>query len=303
MGYFNRIYLLIFFTCLPLISFAQTEISGFQNLLISSDATYLGSAQSNSALITNSQSLFLHSYISRSDAGNQDISFGYQNYIGDLKHISLTSRFLFWNQPIQLGWQKLSADGIEFRDKPGDSKGSFEAYWMTFAAGTTFQWDQTDIGVTLKYSQQRLFLDENFAIAGDFSVSHPVMRDYSLQYVSLQNLGSASKIGSQTPNLPLQLKSGWIFYDFSNAQKQFRVQIVNEMSWLFHGNRFVSNIGAETTIFETFSLRGGYRINHDSNPFSFGTSFSYGSMKIAYSFSYYSTGLNSGHALGYSWQL
>jgi len=301
MGYFNRFFLLIFFFLIPVFGFSQTTNSGFQNLLISSDATYLGSAQSNSALITNSQSLFLHSYIPRALAENQDISVGYQNYIGDLKNISLSTRLLLWNQPIQLGWQKLSADDLEYRDKPGESKGSFEVYWMTFAAGTSFKWDKTDIGVSLKYSHQRLFLDENSALVGDISVSHPVMRDYSLYYVSLQNVGIASKIGSQTPNLPVLLKSGWIFYDFTPLN-QVRVQVVNEMSWLFHENRFVSNLGAETTIFENFMIRGGYRINHDTNPFSLGTSFSFGSMKVAYSFSYYTTGLNSGHAFGFSWQ-
>ncbi len=302
MDYFRRIFLLTCLSGMVTTSFGQTAGSGFQNLLLTPDAAYQGSGQSNSALITGSQSVFISGYIPRASKLSQDISFRFQSYPGGLDHISISSRLSLFGSPVQLGWQKLNASDLEFREKPGLSQGNFEVYWMTFALGTSFQWDESDIGLTVKYSLQQLFMDSNDALAADISFSHPVMRQYSLHYISILNLGQATKLGNQAPNLPLQIKSGWLFYEFEPAS-WMSARILNEMSWLVHDSRFVSNLGTELTFLDNAVFRTGYRINHDSNPFSLGASFRTGSFNLDYSFSYYEYNLSPGHSFGLTWKL
>ena len=283
--------------------FAQTEKIGFQNLLIPSDASFLSSAQSNSAIIDNSASIFVSSFINPLSASKNDISFSHYEYIADLKMNSITARVNLFGKPLQFGWQKLGVGGIEARDRPIETpQSTFESYWMTFAVGSTVNLWNSDFGITYKFVVQKLYIEDNTAHLFDISFSNDLMRSADLMFVSLQNIGIASKLKNQDVTLPTLIKTGWIFYKFQLDEK-ISGQIVNESSFLFTANKFISNTGIELKAFDSFTLRTGYRLNHDSNPFAAGLGIKYGSFKLDYAFNYFSTGLNSTHAFSFSYDL
>lgn len=282
---------------------AQTEKVGFQNLLIPSDASFLSSAQSNSALIENSASIFVSSFINPNSASKNDISFSHYEYVADLKMNSITARINLFGKPVQLGWQKLGVGGIEARDRPIETpQATFESYWMTLAVGSTLNLWDSDFGVTYKFVVQKLYIEDNTAHLFDISYSNEMMRSADLMFVSIQNLGIATKLKNQVVSLPVLIKTGWIFYRFQ-LDERISGQIVNESSFLFTANKFVSNTGIEMKAFDYFVLRTGYRLNHDSNPFAAGLGIRYSGFNLDYAFNYFSTGLNSTHAFSFIYDL
>lgn len=301
MDTFRRISVTLTIFLFSLIAAAQSENTGFQNLLIPTDAFYLGSAQSGSALVNTSSSLFISSFINPKFADQSDVTFSRYNYLADISVNSLTSRLTLFGQPVQLGWQKLSAGDIEVRERPGTVQGLTQAYWITSGIGTTFSWMDADWGISYKYVLQKLYLTENDAHVADFSFSNKSFRDAGLLYISIQNLGFAQKIENQSVNLPLMVKTGWILYEKELSQ-DINFKWLNETSFLFHANRFQSNNGLYFSAFRYFIVQAGYRLGHDTNLFSAGTGVVYNQFIVNYAFNYFKNGFDAAHAFTVSYR-
>lgn len=301
MDTFRRISVTLTILFVSLVSFAQNENTGFQNLLIPADAFYLGSAQSGSALVNTSSSLFISSFMHPDFVKNSDVTFSRYNYLADIHVNSLTSRLTLFEQPIQLGWQKLTADDIELRDKPGSAQGLTQAYWITAGIGTTFQWLDSDWGVSYKYVLQKLYLTENAAHVFDVSFSNKPFRNAGLLFVALQNIGFAEKIADQSVNLPLIIKTGWILYD-KELTSDMNFKWLNETSFLLASTKFQSNNGLYLSAFRYFIAQVGYRLGHDTNLFSAGIGVVYQPFIVNYAFNYFKNGFSPTHAFTVSYR-
>lgn len=300
MDYFCRVSITLTFLFSSFSVFAQNEDIGFQQLLIPSDAFYLSSGQSSAALVNTSSSIFISSYIHPSFRDINDVTVSRYSYLAGMDMNSLTSRLTLFGQPIQFGWQKITAHDIEIRDRPGTIQTTTEVYWMTTAIGTAFHWLDSDWGITYKYAFQKLYLAENDAHLFDFSFSNQAMRDAGLHFITIQNMGVATSLDRQKVNLPILIKVGWIFYNL-NLTNDMNLKWLNESSFMFYGKQFQTNNSLYLTTMNLFILQAGYRIGHDTNPFSGGLSVVYQPFIVNYAFNYFKNGLNSTHAFTVSW--
>lgn len=273
--------------------------SGFKHLLISSSASYNSSGQSNSLILDSPDQLFI------SGAGflstKESISFSYQPYFSDMAQQTVTAHLNLFDSPILIGLSHLSADNIEIRQKPGDVQGIASAYWTTAAISYTSKLDSFIYSITPKFSFQRLYTTSVSGWMIDFAFTHPAMKLIGWNYVSVQNLGPDIETTGENYSLPTQLKTGFVYVD-GQFSETISYKLMNEFSYLFNDKEWGSNLGFDISFMKSMSLIVGYRINHDTNPFSSGFQINYNNFQLVYGLSFYTIGFPNTHAFTCTYQ-
>lgn len=293
--------LLLILVSVPSFLHAQADREGFQHVLLASSAAYSGSAESNSGIISGSETVFLHGWMSSKAQKTEDVQFSYAGLYDGISQTTVTSRLQIGGHPIQFGWQYVSAGDIDYREKPGPSVSSFQVYWLTVAAGSQIRFGGHDLAFTAKYSFQNLYLDTYDAWLTDWTWSHQAARDVGLMLVSLQNIGVVSNGPSVKGKAPVRLKTAWQFYDW-DLSEQIRLQIVSELNYGLVTKLVTPAIGLESTLYSQVRFRMGFRPTHVTNPFSSGLSVYFKTFRLDYAFNYQETGFTSTHGLTVGYQ-
>ncbi|NUQ80183.1 MAG: hypothetical protein HUU10_01105 [Bacteroidetes bacterium] len=296
---FLTLFLLV--VCFSQLVSAQADQEGFQHVLLASSAAYSGSGESNSGLLTGSETVFLHGWMSANAKKNEDVQFSHTGLFDGITQTTLTSRLLLWEHPVQLGWQYVTAGDIEYREKPGPAASTFQVYWLTVAAGSQIRLNGHDLAFTLKYSFQNLFFDRYDAWLTDWTWSHQAARDVGLMLVSLQNIGVVSSGPSVKGQAPVRLRTAWQFYDW-DLSEQIRLQIVSELNYGFITRLITPTVGIESTLYSQVRFRMGVRPTHTTNPFSSGLSVYHKSFRVDYAFNYQESGFTSTHGITVGYQ-
>jgi len=191
---------------------------------------------------------------------------------------------------VSLAW--LSVKDIPVRTSPtlepiGFINSQNAALGVSYARAVS---EKLNLGIGLKLLYEKLYYEDATGYGLDFSSAYAFSSDLKVG-LSLQNVGSMSKLASESSTLPTLLRSGVSYnYHFQSIQSQLLTEIsiisvFSETSSVHVGHEFGYN--------NLFFARIGYIFGNDTRSFSTGFGLNYNNWSIDYAFIPFSNDLGS----------
>jgi len=257
--------------------------SGMIFLKIGVGARSSGLAGAYSAVADNSMAVFWNP-AGLANIEGTDISFAHSEYVEDIRYevVSLAMRTDIGS--FGLGAGALYADDLELREKPGEPEGyfRFDDYLLSLSYSRRMS-SESDVGVTLKFLQERIYKYTTTGYALDFgAVFRPEAVRNAVLTGAVQNLGPKLSYRDAAFRLPLTMRVG--------ASYRLPMQLLDG-KWLVSAEGakpsdgdYNYSGGMEYSHGSGLSLRGGYRFGHDTESFSAGAGFAMGHLRLDYSY-------------------
>lgn len=149
-------------------------------------------------------------------------------------------------------------------------------------------------GVNLGVLYQKLDTATSLGIHSDLGVSWlPPLKGAKLS-LAARNLGYASRTNEERLSFPFSLEA-----DYSH-----KLTVADQQLGLYAAlikpvdENLKGSIGAELTMYELFTLRGGYKLNHSAESFSAGFGVNYKGVGVDYGYAAFDDDLNAVHSFG-----
>jgi len=164
-----------------------------------------------------------------------------------------------------------------------------------YAGGLTYARDLTDkfsIGITVRYIEDRLadykedWLDEKAnGLGGDVGTLYDTHFKSFKVGMSITNFGPDMKFIKESYPLPMNFKVGISFQPIYTTDHRLLIDMEGAHP---NDNEERAIVGGEYTFRDLFSVRGGFKINYDTERFSVGTGFKVpaGPVKIKVDYAY-----------------
>lgn len=318
----------------PILAFEKVGTTSFQFLKVVADARSMSMAGAYTAVADQSDAVFWNP-AALVRVKNLDINFSYMDYFLDVKHMS-ASLAIPLGTAGTIGVQMMFADygeidvttvnklgfieGGEYN--PGLTGETINPYAVV--AGVSFARKLTDkfaFGVTAKFAREDMDYHSPYASAGNnYAIfKNAIMFDLGLLYdTGFRSLKLAAVVRHFGPEIKYINKS----YPLPQLMNiGISVNLLDESNAMFfktNGQRLLFsadlvqprdydqqyNVGLEYSLKNILFLRGGYRMNYDSQGLALGFGLRFSKFRIDYSFNDYSRFLNNVHrfSVGFSWK-
>ncbi len=208
----------------------------------------------------------------------------HNEWFGDVRSEYVTFALPTKNYAIGFSLNSINIGNIELRgQQPSvDPIATFTAHdlalGLSYAHSITTEWD---VGVTLKYLFEKIYIEESSGIAVDIGVQyHPEIIPFKFG-LTLQNLGKMNKLGGQSPGLPRIFRFGLAFNPaiLQADHLLFAGDFVHD----FEGNSHF-HMGTEYLLKDLLTVRIGYQTGYEIKSIQFG--FGFRSDKILMDYGY-----------------
>ena len=155
-------------------------------------------------------------------------------------------------------------------------------------------------GFAAKYIYEKI----EFEDAGGFAFSTGLYKDDLIAEnldlgLSLNNLGSMSKMINESTDLPTDITLG-LSYKL-DTEMGISTSIAISEKYLLNDEELESYSGLEVGYQNKVFARFGYRFNNEGMPFSLGLGFNFKNMSLNYSYSPFSDEIGDSHGLGFTY--
>ena len=178
----------------------------------------------------------------------------------------------------------------------GVPQGSFEPYDVAFGASYSRQLtEQFAAGVQAKFLYEKIDIYSDWTAAVDVFLAHrsAVVPGLSVG-ASATNLGGQMTLNQEPFDLPQMFTLG-VAYEPQSGALGHHLVVAADAALPNDGNA-KAHVGAEVKIVPEFAVRGGYRVNYDSQGLTAGAGFAYGVVGLDYAYEDITAeGLESGH--------
>lgn len=192
----------------------------------------------------------------------------------------------------------LYSDEIErYGTEPvGVPQGTFEPYDVAFGASYSRQLSaQFAAGIQAKLLYEKIDIYSDSGLAVDLFIAHrsEVVPGLSVG-ASATNLGGQMTLNEEPFDLPQTFTLGVGYGPLSGVVAN-RLLVAADLALPNDGNA-KAHLGAEFKVVPEFALRGGYRVNYDSQGLTAGAGFAYGAVGLDYAYEEITAeGLDAGH--------
>jgi len=278
------LFALLLFT--PSLAFAQAGSAGFQILELGYSARDLSLGNATDAVTKEPTALFTNPAGLASGSENAlDFMLTHRGYFAGTTIDMFATRFEAADMDFGTSLLLSSVPNIEVRTAPSDDpQSTFSAKDFTFAVGAARSFDKLNVGVSLMYLYEKLFVYESQGYAVDLGLNYSLDPDIELG-MSVGNMGTSSAMISEKITLPAFLRIGGSYTKSidDNFSGTGYVGIVT-----FKSGNITPSLGAEISYHGFLKLRAGYATSIEgtnfSTGFSYGAGISYGFLGFDYSY-------------------
>lgn len=271
---------LILASC-SLLAQPKNASTGLSFLKLGVGARAIGMGEAYSALSADAPGIYYNpAGISFGDANeitimHKDWVFGTATeYLGAVVHVP---KFAFG-----FGLNSTNVDGIEIRDQPGPSQGTFGSHDLAVSATASYRIDTSlSVGVTGKFLYEKIYVDESSGAAVDVGTRYQFDRNFAVA-AAVTNLGHMTAFVNEAPNLPSAFRFGGVFQD--GLADPIVLAIAADVIKVFDDNGVRVHLGVEAIYNSFFALRSGYQIGYDAKGFSAGFGVRYGIVHLDYAY-------------------
>lgn len=223
--------------------------------------------------------------------GEPEVIFTHNNWIQDVRSEMVGAKSTFFGLPLAFGVNVTSVNDIEVRTKPGAPEATFNANYFSGSVSTGFSITKDiDIGGTVKYLYENIFVDEANGIGFDLGVFARTPVDGLNLSAVVRNLGSMNTLRSVSTKLPTEVRAG-TSYKFELPGTKISLLAGAEYLSYTRDNENHINMGGEATYNNVFSVRAGYMTNYQSKGFTAGIGLVWGSLNLDYAYLPFKLGL------------
>ncbi len=267
-------------------AFSQTGSAGFQILRLGYSARDLSLGNSTDAVTKEPNAVFTNpAGLALENENALDFMLTHRTYFAgttidmfgtrfEAGDISLGTSLLFSNVP-----------DIEVRTVPSDDpQSTFSSKDFAFAIGDARSFDKVDVGVSLMYLYEKLFVYESHGYAVNLGLNYSLDRGIELG-LSAGNLGTSSAMISEKIALPAFVRVGG---SYAKAIDDNFTGIGYVGVVTFKSGGIIPSVGAELNYHKFLNLRAGYATTtagtNFSEGFSFGAGIDYSFLRFDYSY-------------------
>lgn len=294
------VYLLLIASSVTLLAEKRNASTGLTFLKLGVGARAIGMGEAYSALSDDASGMFYN------PAG---ISFGKSNevilmhkkwafgtsteFLGSTVHTNdLTFGF---------GLNSTNVDGIEIRQQPGPSQGTFGLHDLALSATASWRIDTSlSVGVTGKFLYEKIYVDESNGAAIDLGMRYQYNTRIGFA-LSLSNLGSMSKLVNSPTKLPGGIRCG--ASSFNSLGDDVALTIAGDVLKVFTDDGIRTHVGGEIAYHSLLALRAGYQLGYEAKGFSAGLGVQVGFLQFDYAFVPLSNQLGDTHTFALTFNL
>jgi hypothetical protein len=275
------------------VSFSQTGgNSGLSFLKFGFGARNVALGDAGSAFSNDLTALF-YNPAKLADNDAPEVMFMHNSWIQDIRSELAGAKTSLFGLPVAIGLNVTNINDIEVRTQPGDPISKFNANYFSGSIGTGFRIaSMLDVGFSVKYLYENIFVDEANGLAFDFGLNYHSPIDGLELAASVRNLGSMNALRYVSTKLPTEIRAG----------TSYKIEIPNSKLDLTGGAEFLSytrdkenhlNLGGEITYNKVFSIRGGYQTGFDTYGLTTGIGLVWGNLALDYAYVPFKLGIGN----------
>lgn len=293
----QRKLLLIFILTLFHLLFASNQSkgkSGLTFLKIGIDARAVGMGEAYTAVAENAAAVYWNP-AGLMNAPRSNVLFNHNEWIQDLRGefvaLSIVGNKSAWGFHLR----SFNISDIEVREIPtAEPLEKASAHYIS--AGISYarrMYKSLDLGVTLKYLYEKIFVTSASGFATDFGVLYrPPVHNLSIG-LSFQNFGKMQKFENEETTLPVIGRLG-VKYQIPVDLTITRVILAADVVKPVEENAKF-NLGTELTLWKYLAVRVGYFIGYEARDFSLGLGFMRSAIRLDYGIVPFGDDLGSTH--------
>lgn len=309
----RKIALFILLACIPNASIAQNVGLGLDFLNIGPYSSSLATSEARTATLSGASSIYFNpALLSFEKTNSLDLS--YTNWIGGQENIfgGLNSRKD--NQALTLAIYSARIGGIEQRQRPGPSNGTFDASYLSVAGAYSRDFKLFSLGVAAQFINESLFLGQANGYAFNLGIAKKAYKDRLILGVSVLNLGQLNELIEESTDLPATFRTGASFRVGSYktpGRNDFLVSLTLHADYVYFidevgeqtrntldTDQGYSNIAATFEIGNVIQVQSGYRTGDTDRPVSFGAGIVLEKLEFNYALVPFTSGFGTAHSVG-----
>ncbi|MDX1546764.1 MAG: PorV/PorQ family protein [Rhodothermales bacterium] len=231
-------------------------------------------------------------------------------WVADVRSYAVAGRFRAGEKG-GIGLSVLATDlgDFEARTQPGDPDGFFSVSSLAVGASYGRRLGPLRAGLTGRYLSERIFDARADGYALDAGLQIGLLGEKLLLGAALQNLGSMSALAVEATELPTTVRAGAALSPLrllteDGGEVLLDVRVAAEVSYLTPTEEARVHGGAEATLLDLVTLRGGFITNDALRAATFGAGLAVGGVVFDYAFLPFESGFEGpGHllTLHYAW--
>jgi hypothetical protein len=232
--------------------------------------------------------------------GSVTVALTHAQWIQDIQSEYLAAQIPTTLGTIGFGISTNSVPGIEVRDVPGPSIGTFSARFATLQVGfATDAFQSLSVGLSAKYLYEKLYTDDATGLGIDIGMLYHTPIAGLQAAVSVTNAGSLEQFRHERSDLPTLFRGG-ATYAFSLDEFDFSASAAVTNDIQSAENHVLGSL--ETTYNNLISVRLGYASGYDSRGLTAGLGVKYEFLQFNYAFVPFSLGLGDAHLFSLGFQ-
>jgi hypothetical protein len=228
------------------------------------------------------------------------VALTHSQWIQEIQTEQLAARLPVAGGSLGLGVSTNSVPGIEIRDVPGPSLGTFSARFVSFQVGYAQNLtNEIILGASAKYLYEKLYVDEAAGFGFDAGMIYVSSIQGLKAGVAVTNIGGLQQFQNERSDLPTISHLGG---SYSIRQDEFEFDF--SAAWA-HNLRDAENhlqVGLESSYSRQVSFRFGYQTGYESRALSGGIGIRFDFIELDYAYVPFSLGLGNGHLFSLGFQ-
>jgi len=277
-------------------AFAQAGKTGLSFLKLGIGGRAVGMGEAYVALANDATALHYNpagiAYESKTD-----ITIMHNEWIKDVRTEFLGVKVPMSHYALGVFVNTTNVSGIEIRQVPGPSEGTFSAH--DFAAGASFAYQinpSFSIGITGKFLYEKLLVDESLGGAVDVGIMYLSPIEELRFGFTASNLGAMSKLREERTKLPSSIRIGSVYLVTISSLSSTVTLGLDGFKVIADDNVHV-HAGGEFDYNRTFAVRLGYQFGYESKGISAGVGIRYNIFKLDYGFTPFSLDIGNTHTV------
>ena len=277
----RNISLLLLLGAVPLFSQIENASTGLAFLKLGVGGRAIGMGEAYSALSDDASGMYYNPAGIAFGEGNQ-VTVMHKQWI-----FGTTSEFLgstVHGQQFTFGFglNSTNVDGIEIRQQPGPSEGTFGVHDLAVSATASWRIDTSlSVGVSGKFLYEKIYVDESDGAAVDFGARYQIDRHFAVA-AAISNIGSMSTLLNEPIILPAGVRLGASYQ--AAATDLFAFTLASDVLKTFKDNGSRVDVGGELAYNSFLAFRTGYQFGYDAKGLSAGFGLRYGLIQLDYAY-------------------
>ena len=228
------------------------------------------------------------------------VALTHSQWMQEIQTEFLAARIPVASGSLGIGVSTISVPGIEIRDVPGPSLGTFSARFASFQIGYAQNLtDDVILGASAKYLYEKLYVDEAAGFGFDAGIIYITPVQGLKAGFAVTNIGGLEQFQNDRSDLPTFSRAG---ATYAFRQNDFDFSVSGAWAHNLRDPENHAQASIEASYSQKVSLRFGYQTGYESRALSAGIGIRFEFIQFDYAYVPFSLGLGDSHLFSLGFQ-